>query len=142
MFYKQSSGIVTYWILCYPSAPYFFHYTYRPTLRRRMGSLALLGACALCLGAPSGLVVAPALRPLVEEPQARLIVIGGLCLTGPLWAVFLFLMVQLLLNLLGLLFGHTLKLGPEGLEFRAWPRGNVRREWSAVERIGKYAPGV
>jgi uncharacterized Tic20 family protein len=113
-------------------------HTYRPTLGRRMGSLAVLGVCAVCIGIPSVLVLAPAVKLLAEEPQARLIVLGGLCFTVPLWAVFFILMVQLLLSALGMFFGHALRVGPEGLVHRAWPYRNMRCEWSEVERIGKY----
>jgi uncharacterized Tic20 family protein len=118
--------------------PGAFVHTYRPTLGRRIGSLAVLGMCAMCIGAPSVLVLAPVVRLLAEEPQARLIVIGGLCLTAPLWAVFFLLLVQILLSTLGMLFGNYLRVGPEGLVQRAWPFRNLRCDWSEVERIGKY----
>ena len=118
--------------------PGSFVHVYRPTLGRRMGSLAVLGLCVACVGLPLVLMLYPAIKLLVDEPQARPIVAGGLCFLAPLGVIFLLLIVQLAVGVLAQFFGHTLKVTPGGLEHRSWPYRQIRCSWTEVERIAKY----
>jgi hypothetical protein len=119
--------------------PALISHTYRPTLGRRIGSLLLLLFCAIFFGFPLLLLLYPVTRLMVDEPQARLVGLGGLCFLAPLGLLLLFLLVQLVLSFLGMLFANYLKLTPTGLEYRLWPYRHFRCSWTETERIGKYS---
>ncbi len=111
---------------------------YRPTLRRRIGSLVALVFCGVFFGLPLSTFLYLAIKPLVNDPQVGLIVAGGLCFLAPLGLLLLLLLVQLVLSVLAMFFGNYLKLTPVGLEYRSWPYRHVRCSWTELKRVGKY----